>query len=81
MSGAGDSCDWLLVEFQTRPPASFNARRRVDAALLLSFKQDALERGGAYLHVNPIGDTNYNKMNIFYRDLIVVQGVVFSEML
>ena len=31
---AGDSCDWLLVEFQTRPPASFNARRRVDAALL-----------------------------------------------
>ena len=35
VSGAGDSCDWLLVEFQTRPPASFNARRCVDVQLSL----------------------------------------------
>ena len=29
VSGAGDSCDWLFVERQTCPPASFNASRRV----------------------------------------------------
>jgi len=33
VSGAGDSCDWLLVEFQPPPPASFNARRCVDGPL------------------------------------------------
>jgi len=27
--------------------------------------------GGAYLHVDTMADTNYNQINIFYRDLIV----------
>jgi len=30
VSGAGDSCDWLLVELQTRPLASFCQSRCVD---------------------------------------------------
>ena len=28
--------------------------------------------GGAYIHVNTVVETNYNNINIFYRDVIVI---------